>query len=183
MGATGDGQCRRGARRQIRQKLRLDKPSAPGRREDNIAQPSKAFRAALVSCVALGGAPFGWSNQTDAVGGSRRERSSWTFRRYPPRSSTLPLTNTPHPDAHPSCLSYIRSPAARPAFERQGFITVLVRAATLLTNWVAAPDEQTTCMICSIHAGCNGPRFGSASRRDPLPLGRELARWESRSPT
>ena len=78
-------------------------------------------RAAL-ALVSRGEAPLGIVYQTDAAA-DRNVRVVGTFpdNTHPPIIYPIALTaNSANPDA-PAFLDYIRSPAARPLFERQGF--------------------------------------------------------------
>jgi molybdate transport system substrate-binding protein len=91
--------------------------------KDKIAQADNV-RAALL-LVARGEAPLGIVYQTDAAS-DPTVRIVGTFPEdsHPPITYPVALTKTSNnPDAQ-AFLSYIRSPAAKPAFERQGF-TVL----------------------------------------------------------
>jgi molybdate transport system substrate-binding protein len=91
--------------------------------KDKIAQADNV-RAALL-LVERGEAPLGIVYQTDAAS-DPTVRIVGTFPEdsHPPITYPMALTKTSvSPDAQ-AFLSYIRSPAAKPAFERQGF-TVL----------------------------------------------------------
>ena len=104
-------------------KAALEKLGAWDGVKDKIAQ-SESVRAALV-LVSRGEAPFGVVYQTDAVA-DPGVKIVGTFPEdtHPPIIYPVALTkDTTNPDAQ-AFLNYIRSPAARPAFERQGF-TVL----------------------------------------------------------
>jgi len=104
-------------------KAALEKLGAWDGVKDKIAQADNV-RAAL-ALVARGEAPLGIVYQTDAASdptvtivGTFPEDS------HPPITYPIALTKTSaNPDAR-AFLSYVRSPAARPAFESQGF-TVL----------------------------------------------------------
>jgi molybdate transport system substrate-binding protein len=101
-------------------KAALEKLGAWDGVKDKVAQADNV-RAALL-LVSRGEAPIGIVYQTDAasepvvkVVGTFPEDS------HPPITYPVALTKTStNPDAR-AFLSYIRSPAARPAFERQGF--------------------------------------------------------------
>ena len=104
-------------------KAALEKLGAWDGVKDKIAQADNV-RAALV-LVSRGEAPLGLVYQTDAAS-DRTVKIVGTFPEdsHPPITYPIALTKTStNPDAR-AFLSYIRSPAARPAFERQGF-TVL----------------------------------------------------------
>jgi molybdate transport system substrate-binding protein len=91
--------------------------------KDKIAQ-AETVRAALV-LVARGEAPLGIVYQTD-VASDPTVKIVGTFpeNTHPPIIYPIALTKeSTNPDAQ-AFLNYLRSPAARPAFERQGF-TVL----------------------------------------------------------
>jgi molybdate transport system substrate-binding protein len=91
--------------------------------KDKIAQADNV-RAAL-QFVARGEAPLGIVYQTDAAS-DPTVKIVGTFPEdsHPPITYPIALTKTTsNPDAQ-AFLAYIRSPAAKPAFERQGF-TVL----------------------------------------------------------
>jgi molybdate transport system substrate-binding protein len=101
-------------------KAALEKLGAWGAVKDKIAQ-SESVRAALV-LVSRGEAPFGVVYQTDAVA-DPGVKIVGTFPEdtHPPIIYPFALTkDTTNPDAQ-EFLNYIKSPAARPAFERQGF--------------------------------------------------------------
>src|SRR5215831_5743929 len=91
--------------------------------KDKIAQ-AESVRAALVF-VARGEAPLGIVYQTDAASDpSVRIVGTFPENTHPPIIYPIALTKeSSNADAR-AFLDYIRSPAARPAFERQGF-TVL----------------------------------------------------------
>ena len=104
-------------------KAALEKLGAWDGVKDKIAQADNV-RAALV-LVSRGEAPLGLVYQTDAAS-DRTVKIVGTFPEdsHPPITYPVAMTKTStSPDAR-AFLSYIRSPAARPAFERQGF-TVL----------------------------------------------------------
>ena len=91
--------------------------------KDKIAQADNV-RAALV-LVSRGEAPLGIVYQTDAASDpSVKIVGTFPEDSHPPITYPVALTKTfASPDAQ-AFLTYIRSPAARPVFERQGF-TVL----------------------------------------------------------
>jgi molybdate transport system substrate-binding protein len=91
--------------------------------KDKIAQ-AENVRAALL-CVARGEAPLGIVYQTDATSDpSVKIVGTFPENTHPPIIYPIALTKeSTNPDVQ-AFLSYLRSPAARPAFERQGF-TVL----------------------------------------------------------
>ena len=91
--------------------------------KNKIAQ-AENVRAALL-LVARGEAPLGIVYQTDAASDpSVKIVGTFPPDSHPPITYPVALTKTStNPDAL-AFLAYIRSPAARPAFERQGF-TVL----------------------------------------------------------
>jgi molybdate transport system substrate-binding protein len=91
--------------------------------KDKIAQ-AENVRAALLF-VARGEAPLGIVYQTDAVSDPTvKIVGTFPENTHPPIIYPIALTKeSTNPDAL-ALLSYLRSPAARPAFERQGF-TVL----------------------------------------------------------
>jgi molybdate transport system substrate-binding protein len=104
-------------------KAALEKLGAWDRVKDKIAQADNV-RAALL-LVSRGEAPIGIVYQTDAAS-DPAVKIIGTFPEdsHPPITYPAALTKTStNPDAR-AFLSYIHSPAARPAFERQGF-TVL----------------------------------------------------------
>src|SRR5713101_7338383 len=104
-------------------KTALEKLGAWDGVKDKIAQADNV-RAALL-LVSRGEAPIGIVYQTDAAS-EPAVKIVGTFPEdsHPPVTYPIALTKTStNPDAR-AFLSYIRSPAARPAFERQGF-TVL----------------------------------------------------------
>ncbi len=108
-------------------KAALEKLGAWDRVKDKIAQADNV-RAALL-LVSRGEAPIGIVYQTDAAS-DPAVKIVGTFPKDSHPSITYPIAMTRtsrNPDAR-SFLSYIRSPAARPAFERQGF-TVLAAGA------------------------------------------------------
>jgi molybdate transport system substrate-binding protein len=91
--------------------------------KDKLAQ-AESVRAALV-LVSRGEAPFGIVYQTDAASDpTLKIVGVFPENSHPPIIYPIALTkNSTNPDAL-AFLNYLRSPAARPAFERQGF-TVL----------------------------------------------------------
>jgi molybdate transport system substrate-binding protein len=104
-------------------KTALEKLGAWDGVKDKIAQADNV-RAALL-LVSRGEAPLGTVYQTDAVS-EPAVKIVGTFPEdsHPPITYPIALTKTStNPDAR-AFLSYVRSPAAKPAFERQGF-TVL----------------------------------------------------------
>jgi molybdate transport system substrate-binding protein len=104
-------------------KAALEKLGAWGGVKDKIAQADNV-RAALL-LVSRGEAPLGIVYQTDAAS-EPAVKIVGTFPEdsHPPITYPIALTKTStNPDAR-AFLSYVRSAAARPAFERQGF-TVL----------------------------------------------------------
>ena len=104
-------------------KAALEKLGAWDGVKDKIAQ-AESVRAALV-LVARGEAPLGIVYQTDAAADpSVRIVGVFPENSHPPIIYPIALTKeSANPEAQ-AFLSYVRSPAARPAFERQGF-TVL----------------------------------------------------------
>jgi molybdate transport system substrate-binding protein len=117
-----DGQCRRGAGGQVWQG-RARKARRLGRRQGQDRQ-AENVRAALV-LVARGEAPFGIVYQTDAAS-DPTVKVVGTFPENTHPSIIYPIALTKestNPDAQ-AFLNLLRSPAARPAFERPGF-TVL----------------------------------------------------------
>ena len=104
-------------------KTALEKLGAWDGVKDKIAQADNV-RAALL-LVSRGEAPLGIVYQTDAAS-EPAVKIVGTFPEdsHPPITYPIALTRTStNPDAR-AFLSYVRSPAAKPAFERQGF-TVL----------------------------------------------------------
>jgi len=104
-------------------KAALEKLGAWDRVKDKVAQ-AESVRAALM-LVSRGEAPLGIVYQTDAAA-DRSVKIIGTFPddTHPPIIYPVALTkDSTNPDAL-AFLNFIRSPAARPAFERQGF-TVL----------------------------------------------------------
>jgi molybdate transport system substrate-binding protein len=91
--------------------------------KDKIAQ-AESVRAALI-LVSRGEAPLGIVYQTDAASDPAvKIVGTFPENSHPPIIYPIALTKeSTNPDAQ-ALLNYIRSPAARPAFERQGF-TVL----------------------------------------------------------
>src|SRR5262247_2340522 len=104
-------------------KAALEKLGAWDGVKDKIAQ-AENVRAALV-LVARGGAPLGIVYQTDAASDPTvKIVGSFPENTHPPIIYPIALTKeSTNPDAQ-AFLNYLRSPAARAAFERQGF-TVL----------------------------------------------------------
>jgi len=104
-------------------KAALEKLGAWEGVKDKIAQ-AENVRAALLF-VSRGEAPLGIVYQTDAASDPGvKIVGTFPENTYPPIIYPVALTKgSAHPDAQ-TFLNYIRSPAARPAFERQGF-TVL----------------------------------------------------------
>jgi molybdate transport system substrate-binding protein len=107
-------------------KAALEKLGASDRVKDKIAQ-AENVRAALLF-VSRGEAPLGIVYQTDAAA-EPAVKIVGTFPEdtHPPIIYPVALTKESiSPDAR-AFLNFIQSPAARPAFDRQGF-TVLVSA-------------------------------------------------------
>ena len=104
-------------------KAALEKLGAWDGVKDKIAQADNV-RAAL-ALVSLREAPLGVVYETDAASDPAvKIIATFPEESHPPITYPIALTKTSaNPDAR-AFLSYIRSPAARPAFERQGF-TVL----------------------------------------------------------
>jgi len=104
-------------------KAALEKLGAWDGVKDKIAQADNV-RAALV-LVSRGEAPIGIVYQTDAASDPTvKIIGAFPEDSHPPITYPIALTKTStNPDAR-AFLNYIRSAAARPAFERQGF-TVL----------------------------------------------------------
>jgi molybdate transport system substrate-binding protein len=104
-------------------KAALEKLGAWNGVKDKIAQ-AESVRAALV-LVARGEAPLGIVYQTDAASDpSVKIVGTFPESAHPPIIYPIALTKeSTNPEAR-AFLSYLRSPAARAAFERQGF-TVL----------------------------------------------------------
>jgi len=104
-------------------KAALEKLGAWNGVKDRIAQ-AENVRAALV-LVARGEAPLGIVYQTDAASDPTvKIVGTFPENTHPPIIYPIALTKeSTNPDA-PAFLNYLRSPAARAAFERQGF-TVL----------------------------------------------------------
>jgi molybdate transport system substrate-binding protein len=104
-------------------KAALEKLGAWDGVKDKIAQ-AENVRAALV-LVARGEAPLGIVYQTDAASDPTvKIVGTFPENTHPPIIYPIALTKeSTHPDAQ-AFLNYLRSPAARAAFERQGF-TVL----------------------------------------------------------
>jgi molybdate transport system substrate-binding protein len=88
--------------------------------KDKIAQ-AENVRAALL-LVARGEAPLGIVYQTDAASDPTvKIVGTFPENTHPPIIYPIALTKeSTHPDAQ-AFLNFLRSPAARPAFERQGF--------------------------------------------------------------
>jgi molybdate transport system substrate-binding protein len=108
-------------------KAALEKLSAWDRVKDSIAQ-GENVRAALL-LVSRGEAPLGIVYETDAASEPTvRIVGRFPEDTHPPIIYPIALTrDSRNPDAA-AFLDFIRSPAARPAFERQGF-TVLAPGA------------------------------------------------------
>ena len=104
-------------------KAALEKLGAWDGVKDKIAQ-AESVRAALV-LVSRGEAPLGIVYQTDAASDPTvKIVGTFPENTHPPIIYPIALTkDSTTPDA-PAFLNFIRSPAARPIFERQGF-TVL----------------------------------------------------------
>jgi molybdate transport system substrate-binding protein len=104
-------------------KTALEKLGAWDGVKDKIAQADNV-RAALL-LVSRGEAPLGIVYQTDAASDSAvKVVGTFPEDSHPPITYPIALTKTStNPDAR-AFLNYVRSPAAKPAFERQGF-TVL----------------------------------------------------------
>src|SRR6266849_1935628 len=104
-------------------KAALEKLGAWDGVKDKIAQADNV-RAALL-LVSRGEAPLGIVYQTDAASDPTvKIIATFPEDSHPPITYPIALTKTStNPDAR-AFLSYVRSPAARPAFARQGF-TVL----------------------------------------------------------
>jgi molybdate transport system substrate-binding protein len=104
-------------------KAALQKLGAWNGVKDKIAQ-AESVRAALV-LVSRGEAPFGLVYQTDAASDPTvKIVATFPESTHPPIIYPIALTKESRSAQAPALLSYIRSPAARAAFERQGF-TVL----------------------------------------------------------
>jgi len=101
-------------------KAALEKLGAWEGVKDKVAQADNV-RAALL-LVSRGEAPIGIVYQTDAASEpAAKVVGTFPEDSHPPITYPVALTKTStNPDAR-AFLSYIRSPAARPAFERQGF--------------------------------------------------------------
>jgi molybdate transport system substrate-binding protein len=101
-------------------KASLEKLGAWNGVKDKIAQ-AESVRAALL-LVSRGEAPFGIVYQTDAASDPGvKIVGTFPESTHPPIIYPIALTKeTTNADAQ-AFLNYIRSPAARPAFERQGF--------------------------------------------------------------
>ena len=104
-------------------KAALEKLGAWDGVKDKIAQ-AESVRAALV-LVSRGEAPLGIVYQTDAASDPTvKIVGTFPESTHPPIIYPIALTKElTNPEAH-AFLNYLRSPVARPAFERQGF-TVL----------------------------------------------------------
>jgi len=102
-------------------KAALEKLGAWDGVKDKLAQ-AESVRAALV-LVSRGEAPLGIVYQTDAAA-DQGVKIVGTFpeNTYPPIVYPIALTKESRSADAQAFLAYIRSPAARPAFERQGFI-------------------------------------------------------------
>jgi molybdate transport system substrate-binding protein len=104
-------------------KAALEKLGAWNGVKDKIAQ-AESVRAALV-LVSRGEAPLGLVYQTDAASDPTvKIVATFPESTHPSIIYPIALTKESRSAQAPSLLSYIRSPAARAAFERQGF-TVL----------------------------------------------------------
>jgi molybdate transport system substrate-binding protein len=101
-------------------KAALEKLGAWDGVKDKIAQ-AESVRAALL-LVSRGEAPLGIVYQTDAASDPGvKVVGVFPENSHPPIIYPIALTKeSAHPDAQ-AFLDYIRSPVARPAFERQGF--------------------------------------------------------------
>jgi len=108
-------------------KAALEKLGVWDRVKDKVAQ-SESVRAALI-LVARGEAPLGIVYQTDAASDPTvKIVGAFPDDTHPPIIYPVALTkDSTSPDA-PAFLNFIRSPAARPAFERQGFTVVAASA-------------------------------------------------------
>src|SRR4051812_31967727 len=116
--AARDGQRGRRAGRQIRQGGARKARGLGGRQGPD--RPGRERRAALL-LVSRGEAPLGVVYQTDAAA-DPNVRMGGPSREDPPPPILYPVAITreaPNPDA-PAFLAYLRGPAARAAFERQG---------------------------------------------------------------
>jgi molybdate transport system substrate-binding protein len=104
-------------------KAALEKLGAWSGVKDKIAQ-AESVRAALLF-VARGEAPLGIVYQTDAASDPNvKIVGAFPDDTHPPIVYPVALTKeTTNPDAA-AFLNYIKSPAARPAFEKQGFIVL-----------------------------------------------------------
>jgi len=104
-------------------KASLEKLGAWDGVKDKIAQ-AESVRAALV-LVSRGEAPLGVVYQTDAASDPGvKIVGTFPENTHPPIIYPIALTKESRNADAQTFLSYIRSPAARPVFERQGF-TVL----------------------------------------------------------
>jgi len=108
-------------------KAALEKLGVWDRVKDKVAQ-SESVRAALI-LVARGEAPLGIVYQTDAASDPTvKIVGTFPDDTHPPIIYPVALTkDSTSPDAL-AFLNFIRSPAARPAFERQGFTVVAASA-------------------------------------------------------
>jgi molybdate transport system substrate-binding protein len=108
-------------------KAALEKLGVWDRVKDKIAQ-SESVRAALI-LVARGEAPLGIVYQTDAASDPTvKIVGTFPDDTHPPIIYPVALTKeSTSPDAL-AFLNFIRSPAVRPAFERQGFTVVAASA-------------------------------------------------------
>jgi molybdate transport system substrate-binding protein len=104
-------------------KAALEKLGAWDGVKDKIA-PAESVRAALV-LVSRGEVPLGIVYQTDAASDpSVKIVGVFPENAHPPIIYPIALTkDSTNPEAQ-AFLAYIRSPAARPAFERQGFTVI-----------------------------------------------------------
>jgi molybdate transport system substrate-binding protein len=108
-------------------KAALEKLGAWDRVKDAIAQ-AESVRAALL-LVSRGEAPLGIVYETDAASEPAvRVVGRFPEDTHPPIIYPIALTRESRSPDAAAFLDFIRSPAARPAFERQGF-TVLDQAA------------------------------------------------------
>jgi molybdate transport system substrate-binding protein len=104
-------------------KAALEKLGAWDGVKDKVA-PAESVRAALV-LVSRGEAPLGIVYQTDAASDpSVKIVGTFPENSHPPIIYPIAMTKDSSKPEAQAFLAYIRSPAARPAFERQGF-TVL----------------------------------------------------------
>jgi molybdate transport system substrate-binding protein len=104
-------------------KAALEKLGAWDGVKDKVA-PAESVRAALV-LVSRGEAPLGIVYQTDAASDpSVKIVGTFPESSHPPIIYPIAMTKDSSKPEAQAFFNYIRSPAARPAFERQGF-TVL----------------------------------------------------------